>query len=419
MGEGPAVASQSGSAAAVPGFSATRTIRLLYGYHAFSQLQPHLALWIVYLLDFRGLTLVEVGIMEGFFWGVSLLLELPTGAFSDRFGRRLTAILASLIEAVGIVAFAFAGSFEALLFAYLFWSAGIAFRSGNSEAMLYDALNSAGLSAQYSRFQGRTTAIGTSAVMVGGVIGAALAAATNLQLPIMLGAIPSVASAVVALWLREPPRQVAGRGLSYLDTLSEAMRVLRRDAALRFIILFQVVIATAFVADFMLLQPFLLRHDVPLVFFGLFLVPTRLMGAGAALIGWRVPQLLGGLGRAVGLGLLAISAGLAVLGIVDHIAAYAGFVLSQIAVNAIGPSISAYINDRTDSAVRATVLSVAPLGVAAIFGVSATLAGIVGDSSLRLAFGGFAAGILLLAGTFYLLWLRADRRSATESAAVR
>jgi MFS family permease len=408
--------SQTDPSAAVPGFSATRTIRLLYGYHAFSQLQPHLALWIVYLLDFRGLTLTEVGIMEGFFWGVSLLMELPTGAFSDRFGRRLTAILASLIEAVGIVAFAFAGSFEALLFAYVFWSGGIAFRSGNSEAMLYDALNSAGRREQYSRFQGRATAIGTSAIMIGGVIGAALAAATNLQLPIILGAIPSVASAIVALWLREPPRHSSRRELSYLDTLSEALQALRHDAALRFIILFQVVIATAFVADFMLLQPFLLHHDVPLVFFGLFLVPTRLLGAGAALIGWRVPQLLGGFGHSLGVGLLAISMGLAVLGIVDHIAAYAGFVLSQIAVNAIGPSISGYVNDRTDSEVRATVLSVEPLGVAAIFGLSAASAGIVGDSSLRLAFGGFALGILVLAGAFYLLWLRADRRSATAEA---
>jgi MFS family permease len=397
----------------VPGFSATRTIRLLYGYHAFSHLQPHLALWIVYLLDFRGLTLTEVGIMEGFFWGVSLLMELPTGAFSDRFGRRLSAILASLIEAFGIVAFAFAGSFEALLFAYVFWSSGIAFRSGNSDAVLYDALNAAGRSEQYSMFRGRSAAIAISAVMFGGVIGAAIAAATTLQLPIMLGAIPSVASAIVALWLQEPPRQSAGRNLTYLDTLGEAMRALRRDPALRFIILFQVVITTAFVADFMLLQPFLLRHDIPLVLFGLFLVPTRLMGAGAALIGWRVPQLLGGFGRSLGIGLVMLCAGLAVLGIVDHIAAYVGFVVSQIAVNAIGPSISAYMNDRTDSEVRATVLSVEPLGVAVIFGISAALAGVLADSSLRLAFGGFAAGIFVLAGAFYLLWLRADRRDAT------
>ena len=157
-------------------------------------------------------------------------------------------------------------------------------------------------------------------------------------------------------------------------------------------------------------------YNIPLVLFGLFLVPTRLMGAGAALIGWRVPQLLGGFSRSLGVGLLMLCAGLAVLGIVDHIAAYVGFVVSQIAVNAIGPSISGYVNDRTDREVRATVLSVEPLGVAVIFGISATLAGVVGDSSLRLAFGAFAAGILVLAGAFYLLWLRADRRSPAKDA---
>ncbi len=409
--------SQTDSSAAVPGFSATRTIRLLYGYHATSQLQPHLALWIVYLLDFRGLTLTEVGIMEGFFWGVSLLMELPTGAFSDRFGRRLTAILASLVEAFGIVAFALAGSFEALLFAYVFWSGGIAFRSGNSDAMLYDALRSEGRSAQFSRFQGRTEAIGTISIMAGGVVGAVLAAATNLQLPIILGAIPSVASAIVALWIREPPRHAPRRALSYLGTLSEAIQALRRDAAVRFIILVRVLMATSFVTEFMLLQPFLLRHDVQLALFGLFLVPTRLLGAGAAVIGWRVPQLLGGLRRAVGVSLLAVVVGLALLGIVDHIAAYAGFVLMQVAVYGISPSVSAYINDRTDPGVRATVLSVDPLGVAFVFALSGVFAGVVGDSSLHLAFGSFAAGIFVLAGAFYLLWLHADRCSESDSPA--
>jgi MFS family permease len=406
-------------------FTATRNIRLLYGYAGVSNLQPHLALWVVYLLDFRGLTLTEVGVMEGFFWGVSLLLELPTGAFSDRFGRRPTAIVASVVEGAGIIAFALAGSFPALLGAYVLWSGGLAFRSGNNDAMLYDTLTSTdgstddsadgssdeatNGSADYARLRGRIGAIDASALMLGGIFGAAVAAATDLQLPILLGAISSAVSAGIAYRMQEPPRHAVHRSLSYLGTLTGALGALRRDRALRYIILFDIVVASAFVADFLLMQPFLIRHDVALALFGLFLIPTRLLGAGASIVAWRVPPLLGGLRPMVGIVLFGVCAGLAVLGLVDSLLAYAGFVISQVAVNLAAPPIGAYINDRTPSDVRATVLSVQPLSMAAIFGITSVFGGVIGDSSLRLAFGGMALFIFLAAGAAYLLWLRADR----------
>ncbi|MDP6604852.1 MAG: MFS transporter [Dehalococcoidia bacterium] len=310
-------------------FTAARNVRLLYGYMGVANLQPHLALWVVYLLDFRGLTLTEVGIMEGFFWGISLLLELPTGAFSDRFGRCPTAIVASVVEGAGIIAFALAGSFPALLGAYVLWSGGLAFRSGNSDAMLYDTLTSTDRSADYARLRGRLGALDAGALMLGGIFGAAVAAATNLQLPILLGVISSAVSAVIAFGMQEPPRHAVHRSLSYLGTLTGAVGALRRDAALRYIILFDIVVVSAFVADFLLMQPFLIRHDVALALFGLFLIPTRLLGAGASIVAWRVPPLLGGLRPMVGLVLFGVCAGLTLLGLVDSLAAYAGFVISR------------------------------------------------------------------------------------------
>jgi MFS family permease len=88
------------------------------------------------------------------------------------------------------------------------------------------------------------------------------------------------------------------------------------------------------------------------------------------------------------------------------------FTLGGIAESAVAAAYTlqtAYVNDRTRSEVRATVLSVAPLGTSIAFALAAPCAGVVGDVSLRLAFGGMAATILLLAGGAFLLWLRSDR----------
>ena len=103
-------------------------------------LHPHVAVWVLYLTEYRDISLAQVGIMEGIFWGVTLALEIPSGAFADRFGRRLGFIVGVTVEASGVFIFAFTGDFSLLMVSYVLWGSGIAFRSGNDGAFLYDAL---------------------------------------------------------------------------------------------------------------------------------------------------------------------------------------------------------------------------------------------------------------------------------------
>ena len=48
-------------------FRADRNLRLMLGFTLVAQFQPHLAIWVVYLTDYRDLSLTQVGIMEAFF----------------------------------------------------------------------------------------------------------------------------------------------------------------------------------------------------------------------------------------------------------------------------------------------------------------------------------------------------------------
>ena len=80
----------SDETAHVSDFNATRNIRLMYAVTFIVRLQPWLVVWITYLTDFRGFSLAQVGLLETFFWGIIIATEIPTGAFSDRYGRRAT-----------------------------------------------------------------------------------------------------------------------------------------------------------------------------------------------------------------------------------------------------------------------------------------------------------------------------------------
>jgi len=369
-----------------------------------------IAIWVVYLTDFRDISLAQVGIMEGLFWLSKLALEIPSGAFADRYGRRLCNVVGVSAEGLGMLAFALAGDFWPLLGSYVLWAGGMAFRSGNDEAYLYDSLAVEGAQAEYGDRIGVYRALGILAFSVSGVVGGVVAAATTLQIGVLSGVTGYALAGVVLAFMQEPPRASAGEGqTSYLYTLRTAWGALRADAPLRWMIAMEVSLTAVFPAHFMLAQPFLGSHEVHLGLYGVFEVPVRLVGAAALLLAGRWIR-FAGLTRGLGVSISLAVAGLLLLAGVDHLWAFAGFGVTQLGTGLAFPAISAYINDRTDSAVRATVLSVAPLFSSLVYVGMAPLAGVVGDVSLRLAFGLTAGLIALACGVCWTQWQRAVRR---------
>jgi MFS family permease len=390
-----------------------RNVWLVRLYMSTMHFAPFLTIWVVYLTDYRDLTLTQVAIMEAFFWGVSMVAEIPTGAFADRYGRRLTFMVGSSVEAAGILAFGLASNYELLLFSYVLWATGIAFGSGNSEAFLYDTMAEAGAEAGYAQEVGRLNALQIGPGLVGGFLGGLVAAVTTLQVPI-LGAVSVYAIALVlATMMREPQRvaEADGAASTYFATLLNAGRLLHRDAAVRWIIVFIVMSGLAGMSEWILLQPFLSSHEVPLAWFGVAIIPVRVTGVLASLGGHRYFEFAGIRRALLGTFLLTVT-GLALLAIVDHVLAFAGVVLIQLAGALRRPSVNAYINARTSSSVRATVLSISPFGMSLSLALTLPFIGLAADEGIRLAFLVLGTVVFAGAGLSYVLWLRADARES-------
>ncbi|MGE3856515.1 MAG: MFS transporter [Dehalococcoidia bacterium] len=399
-------------------FRTRRNIRLLYALGIFTMAQPGLAVWVVYLLDFRHLTLTQVGVMDAFYWGVKLLMEVPSGAVADRFGRRASFALGLLMEGSGVLLFAFASNFPLLLLSYVLWSSGFSFRSGNDQAYLYDALSADGRGAEFSARAGLLNALTTASFMTAGIAGGWIAQVTSLQIVMLIGALPYLLGGVTLAMMQEPPRVVGAEGhLPYAQTLRAAASVLRHNALVRYAILAHIAVQTGFVMNILLAQPFLRAHGVDLALFGVLQAPASLAGALAAIASARASRLLG-VRPLASVGIAGIVGGLLLLAIVDRLWAFAGFVLVQAAIGVTMPAVDGYVNDRTESNIRATIMSVVPLGTAITFVFVSPLAGITGDISLRLAFGALAA-LILVPGVAALLAWRAAERAAPPGEAAR
>ena len=381
----------------------------MLGFTLVAQFQPHLAIWVVYLTEYRHLTLTQVGTMEAFFWGVKLVAEVPTGAFADRFGRRFTFIVGSAVEGIGVLIFALAGNFPLLLISYVLWSLGFAFRSGNDSAYIYDALAAEGREAEFTHRQGRFSGALMVALTLGGIAGAALASRTSLAIATLAGVLPSFFSIGVLLLMQEPPRRGSTHHLTYLDTFRAAWQVLRQRAVVRWAIAFDVMLAAAAPANFLLMQPFLAHHAVGIAWYGLAFAPGGLSNAAGSIVSSRFSAWLG-LRRTLAAGLVAVVGALILLATVDVIWMLPAFWIAQFALGVIAPVLGGYVNDRTESTVRATVLSISPFGFSLIVMFASPLAGITADQNLGLGFAALAAVVGLGGGAAFALWQRAEAR---------
>lgn len=98
---------------------AQRNLRLLFGYWFLRDFQLWIPVWIVFLTVDRGFSLTQVTLAESIFLIGVLVLEVPTGAVADKYGRSVSMALGALVLGIAILIFAFTSSFPVLVTSFL------------------------------------------------------------------------------------------------------------------------------------------------------------------------------------------------------------------------------------------------------------------------------------------------------------
>jgi MFS family permease len=320
------------------------------------------AVIIPFFRDFGGLSFVAIFGLQTWFMLVSFLMEVPTGAVADRFGRRVSVGLGCLVIAAGSLLYGSAAWLPLFVCAEAVFAVGLALVSGADEALAYDTLKALGREADAPRVMARLEAWKLAGIVCGALTGSLVAARLGVRWPMLLQALPVAAAGLVALSLREPPRgepEAAKRGRTgYRRVLSGGLEHLRHESALRALALDQVACATVAWLVIWLYQLQLARVAIPLAAFGLV---HALMGASQVAFLGHLP----GVERAVGgrvrlVRLTAVAPALCLLGLAATTHPAASVLLIVVAAGAgLGrpPLFGAAINRRIPSERRATVLS--------------------------------------------------------------
>lgn len=103
------------------------------------------------------------------------VIEVPSGVFSDRVGRRFTLALSALCGLLGCLALALGGSFAIFALGQALIGASTAFRSGTDTSLLYESLDAAGRGPEVEAQEVRVQRFGFVGFALSAVIGGGLA----------------------------------------------------------------------------------------------------------------------------------------------------------------------------------------------------------------------------------------------------
>jgi MFS family permease len=318
------------------------------------------AVIIPFFREWGRLSFVQIFALQTWFMLVCFLMEVPTGAVADRFGRKVSVACGGFLLAAASVLYGTFSHLAVFVVAESLFAVAITLISGADEALAYDSLLAQGREAQASRVMARLEAAKLGGILVGALLGAVVASRFGVRWPMLLQAVPMALSGLFALTLTEPPRgkQEGAEEGGYLRLVSGGLHHFRSAPELRALAIDQVACATVAWLVIWLYQLQLARVGVPLAAFG---VVHAAMGLGQiALLSRiaRVERAVGGKARLTQL--TALVPALAMLGLAAATGVATSIVLIVAAATAgLGrpPLFSGPVNRLIPSERRATVLS--------------------------------------------------------------
>lgn len=131
------------------------------------------------------------------------VLEVPSGYFSDRFGRRTTLLLAALSMIIANSCFIVGDSFAWFAVAQFFLAAGIAMQSGTDTAFHYDSLKALGCECEYQQREAKAEQWGLTMLAIAALSGGALGL-IDLRLAYGFSLLSAVVMAILVWRFSEP-----------------------------------------------------------------------------------------------------------------------------------------------------------------------------------------------------------------------
>lgn len=331
---------------------------------------------VVLFYQENGLSMSQIFILKSIYSVAMVATELPSGYLADVWGCRKTILFGAILGTLGILIYSFSSDFYSFIFAEIVLGIGFSFISGADSAMLYDSLKAENREDEYIKYEGRITSGGNFAEALAGVAGGLLAS-FSLRTPYYFQIVVAAIAIPAAYFLKEPQHALERTHLKMMEIIS-IVKLTYRQPEMRSAIMISSFTGAATLTYAWFVQPYFQKAGVPITVFGILWTLLNLSAGVFSMFSYRIERFLGKRNSLlfivifISLGFILTSLEISFVGITILFGFY---MVRGIAT----PVLKDYINQYTDSKVRATILSVRNLEIRIIFAAIGPVLGYLTD----------------------------------------
>lgn len=235
-----------------------RNIKLDYIFSGLNNITLINAIWMLYFVS-KGLSLIEIGVIETVYHFVSFVGEVPTGAIADIYGRKVSRLLGKAISILGTVIILLSKNAWGIGIGFVMTAIAVNLESGTGRALIYDTLIELNEEKKFSSILAKLTIFlqitGIVNILVGGYI-----ATIDYNYVYMLSILIGCVTLAIAYFFTEPEvhqvesREVIRKSSSMLSQMVDATKTVVQSKILTVTILFDAVSGMLIASIFMYLQ---------------------------------------------------------------------------------------------------------------------------------------------------------------------
>lgn len=179
----------------------SNNIKFAYLLSFINDLFLPVAIWIFFYsqyLDFK-----QIAVITGLSAFSTIILEVPTGAFADIFGKKISIICSFIAFATSMLGIAFSTSFAGFLIFMIIQSLANALYSGSLEALVYDTLKETKEEKKFENITSQMETLVWIGLFVGSIAGGFLYK-LDPKLPYIMQGFLAILAVIFSFFLREP-----------------------------------------------------------------------------------------------------------------------------------------------------------------------------------------------------------------------
>lgn len=368
----------------------------------FSSLYFYLPILTIYYQR-RGLDYIQINSLWGILIGTIFLFEIPTGVIADKFGRKISVILALIFQLLGEVLFLFAQNYFHFFLISIIAGIGFAFQSGCLQALVYDSLKEQNQEGEMKKTTGTIEAFFQSGNILG-ALGSSLLITSLAQFQITLTILLTIVSVgiafLVSLFLQEPQIKYKHLEENPINIIVNSISLIKQNPSLKKIILLGI-LTTPFAGYLRNLHPpyFQLLH-VPVFWLGLSLALGGVLAVSSSKYAYKLEKILGVEG---GMFIATVLPGIfyILMSVIVHpVLGVLLFVLNYGSMSLQNPLYADYYNIHIQSEIRATTLSIINMFSSFYIVVMGLIIGWIANYSILYAFL-FMGILILISGAYF------------------